>query len=193
MTRRRPGERSRSSVSRSASRRRKPDRSPRIGDVPENGDHLRVSRPRIGRRSLRRASRGSPLDDRPPRGRRSSVSHLTLPPFDPSGRRVLVQISIGRSGRPRPRMAAGKYRRRRTGGCVYSHPRHSPAVMSLTGPCPPTNSSRKSTLFCPQCEHASRLDGDWDVRETARSLLIRCPDCRTTIAARPRSRRRLVP
>jgi len=56
----------------------------------------------------------------------------------------------------------------------------------------------KATLFCPACDHLSRVDGDWNVIETARTRRYVCPDCRTEIAARPSgdarpSRRRSVP
>lgn len=43
----------------------------------------------------------------------------------------------------------------------------------------------KATLFCPDCGHRSRVDGDWNVVGTARAVHRVCPDCRTVIATRP--------
>ena len=45
----------------------------------------------------------------------------------------------------------------------------------------------KTTLFCPDCTHRSRVDGDWHVVETTRTVRYRCPDCDTEIAVRPTS------
>lgn len=47
---------------------------------------------------------------------------------------------------------------------------------------------RKGVLFCPTCEHASTADGDWVVREHARSLEYRCPDCDARITERTHER-----
>lgn len=51
---------------------------------------------------------------------------------------------------------------------------------------------RKGVLFCPACEHASTADadGDWAVREHARSLEYRCPDCGARITERTHERER---
>lgn len=35
----------------------------------------------------------------------------------------------------------------------------------------------KSTLFCPDCGHRSRVDGDWTVVETGRRVRYVCPEC----------------
>lgn len=43
----------------------------------------------------------------------------------------------------------------------------------------------KATLFCPDCDHQSRVDGDWHVVETTRTTRYLCPDCGTEIAVRP--------
>lgn len=43
----------------------------------------------------------------------------------------------------------------------------------------------KATLFCPDCDHQSRVDGDWHVVETARNIRYLCPDCGTEITVRP--------
>ena len=40
----------------------------------------------------------------------------------------------------------------------------------------------KSTLFCPECGHASDAAGDWTVREEAAETVLSCPDCGTEIA-----------
>lgn len=47
---------------------------------------------------------------------------------------------------------------------------------------------RKDVLFCPACEHASTTDGDWVVRERARSQEYRCPDCGARITERTHER-----
>lgn len=52
---------------------------------------------------------------------------------------------------------------------------------------------RKGVLFCPDCEHASPIDGDWIVEERAASLELRCPDCGTILTERERERRREDP
>ena len=46
------------------------------------------------------------------------------------------------------------------------------------------DSSRKTTLFCPECGHASSSDGDWIVRERAGRAEYNCPDCETAITTR---------
>jgi hypothetical protein len=43
---------------------------------------------------------------------------------------------------------------------------------------------RKATLFCPDCDHASPIDGDWTVRTAAGRRRIRCPECRRVIDRR---------
>ena len=43
----------------------------------------------------------------------------------------------------------------------------------------------KTTLFCPDCDHQSRVDGDWHVVTKARTVHYICPDCETEIAVRP--------
>ncbi|MDS0222505.1 hypothetical protein NDI54_14265 [Haloarcula sp. S1AR25-5A] len=44
----------------------------------------------------------------------------------------------------------------------------------------------KATLFCPDCGHQSRYDGDWIVVETHRGTHYRCPDCHTELTSRAR-------
>jgi hypothetical protein len=48
---------------------------------------------------------------------------------------------------------------------------------------------RKGTLFCPDCDHSSRFDGDWRVVETGRGLSYRCPDCGVELTTRRRGDR----
>ena len=43
----------------------------------------------------------------------------------------------------------------------------------------------KATLFCPDCHHYSRYDGDWNVVETTCKTHWNCPNCGMEIAARP--------
>jgi uncharacterized protein YlaI len=43
----------------------------------------------------------------------------------------------------------------------------------------------KTTLFCPDCHHQSRMDGDWRVVEETGTAHYICPDCETEIAVRP--------
>ncbi|WP_199174703.1 hypothetical protein [Halegenticoccus soli] len=48
---------------------------------------------------------------------------------------------------------------------------------------PPT---RKSTLFCQVCRHASLVDGDWRLRSAADGTVrYVCPECEHVIAERP--------
>jgi hypothetical protein len=43
----------------------------------------------------------------------------------------------------------------------------------------------KATLFCPDCGHQSRYDGDWMVVECRGGTHYRCPDCHAQITTRP--------
>ncbi|WP_436935920.1 hypothetical protein [Halovenus marina] len=45
----------------------------------------------------------------------------------------------------------------------------------------------KTTLYCPNCGHASRIDGDWLVDVRANQVDYECPDCGTTVSSRPDS------
>ena len=49
----------------------------------------------------------------------------------------------------------------------------------------PSPSRTKGMLFCPDCEHRSRFDGDWTVVETGHDSRYLCPDCGTEITVRP--------
>ncbi|MFC4541806.1 hypothetical protein ACFO5R_07680 [Halosolutus amylolyticus] len=46
---------------------------------------------------------------------------------------------------------------------------------------------RKSTLYCPECDHANAIDGDWTRRVRTGTVEYACPVCGTPIARRPRS------
>lgn len=51
----------------------------------------------------------------------------------------------------------------------------------------PRNSgpAAKATLFCRECGHASRLDGDWLVRQGTSDYHVVCPDCGTVVIEQP--------
>lgn len=42
----------------------------------------------------------------------------------------------------------------------------------------------KTTLFCPDCDHQSQVDGDWHVVETTCAVRYLCPDCETETTVR---------
>jgi hypothetical protein len=43
----------------------------------------------------------------------------------------------------------------------------------------------KSTLFCPDCEHASPTDGDWQLVRAPRETRYVCPSCSRVVTRRP--------
>jgi len=45
--------------------------------------------------------------------------------------------------------------------------------------------ARKSMLFCPHCDHASPVDGDWDCRHERAGLVYHCPSCEMAVTTRP--------
>lgn len=53
---------------------------------------------------------------------------------------------------------------------------------------PSTRTSRpppKSTLFCPECDHAAPVGGDWIVEEHRDGVeALTCPDCGATLTVR---------
>lgn len=49
----------------------------------------------------------------------------------------------------------------------------------------PATHRPKATLFCPECGHESPADGDWDVRQRGTRDQLACPQCATTVTARP--------
>jgi len=45
-------------------------------------------------------------------------------------------------------------------------------------------SRSKAVLFCPECGHESRIDGDWTVHEDGAREVYECPDCGATVSDR---------
>ena len=43
---------------------------------------------------------------------------------------------------------------------------------------------RKTTLFCPDCDHQSPADGDWTRIRGGQRVHYLCPDCRTEVTVR---------
>jgi predicted RNA-binding Zn-ribbon protein involved in translation (DUF1610 family) len=44
----------------------------------------------------------------------------------------------------------------------------------------------KATLYCPECGHESRINGDWIIHVLADSLTYECPTCSAVIDSRLR-------
>ncbi len=42
----------------------------------------------------------------------------------------------------------------------------------------------KATLYCPECDHESRINGDWLIHVRADSLTYECPNCGAVIDSR---------
>jgi rubredoxin len=42
----------------------------------------------------------------------------------------------------------------------------------------------KATLYCPDCKHASHINGDWIIEVHADYLDYECPECGTIIESR---------
>jgi predicted RNA-binding Zn-ribbon protein involved in translation (DUF1610 family) len=42
----------------------------------------------------------------------------------------------------------------------------------------------KATLYCPECSHESRINGDWIIHVLTDSLTYECPNCETAIDSR---------
>jgi len=53
----------------------------------------------------------------------------------------------------------------------------SPTQVRSTG----DDGGRKAVLFCPDCGHASPVDGDWTVRAVGDHRRTRCPECRCVV------------
>jgi len=51
-----------------------------------------------------------------------------------------------------------------------------------------TDSLAKATLFCPECGHSGRYDGDWTRIRDRRDVRYLCPACHTEITVRRRER-----
>jgi predicted RNA-binding Zn-ribbon protein involved in translation (DUF1610 family) len=45
--------------------------------------------------------------------------------------------------------------------------------------------SHKATLYCSDCNHASRVNGDWIIHVHPGYLDYECPECGATIESRP--------
>jgi len=43
---------------------------------------------------------------------------------------------------------------------------------------------RKAILYCPNCSHESRINGDWLIQVHAHHLDYECPDCGDVIESR---------
>jgi predicted RNA-binding Zn-ribbon protein involved in translation (DUF1610 family) len=56
--------------------------------------------------------------------------------------------------------------------------------MSSNTPSTERQPSHKATLYCPNCDHASRINGDWLIHVHANHLDYECPECGTTINSR---------
>jgi predicted RNA-binding Zn-ribbon protein involved in translation (DUF1610 family) len=39
----------------------------------------------------------------------------------------------------------------------------------------------EATLYCPECGHESRINGDWTIHVLVESTTYECPDCATTV------------
>jgi transcription elongation factor Elf1 len=44
----------------------------------------------------------------------------------------------------------------------------------------------KLSLFCPTCDHASPLDGDWTIDKTDTRYRVQCPVCDSFVVDRKR-------
>lgn len=42
----------------------------------------------------------------------------------------------------------------------------------------------EATLYCPNCDYESRINGDWIIHVLADSLTYECPNCATNINSR---------
>lgn len=61
--------------------------------------------------------------------------------------------------------------------------------MTARGSSTASSTLAKATLFCPNCGHESRVDGDWRLVRSLDAIEYQCPDCRTIITARPETTR----
>lgn len=51
---------------------------------------------------------------------------------------------------------------------------------------------RKTTLYCPSCEHAAPIDGEWRTVEAEGDRLLVCPRCEAVVDRRPHRERRVL-
>jgi hypothetical protein len=66
----------------------------------------------------------------------------------------------------------------------------SPASTPSRPPSDDEEVGHKSTLFCPDCGHASPLGDDWEVKTVAGHRRVRCPECRHVVDERRSTDRR---
>lgn len=57
-----------------------------------------------------------------------------------------------------------------------------------SSPAHPAGTARKSTLFCPACDHQSPVEGDWVIDPEVDTERYVCPVCGYTLTERPRPR-----
>lgn len=55
---------------------------------------------------------------------------------------------------------------------------------TTTGADPP----RKAILICPDCDHTSPPDGDWQLKRRVRSTVYQCPCCGSEVVSQPSTR-----
>ena len=48
------------------------------------------------------------------------------------------------------------------------------------------DTARKAVLYCPDCGHASPIEGDWRVELDDGNVVYRCPECGNAVTIRPR-------
>jgi predicted RNA-binding Zn-ribbon protein involved in translation (DUF1610 family) len=58
-------------------------------------------------------------------------------------------------------------------------------------PSPEQQTTTKSTLYCPDCSHESRINGDWTISALSDLTTYECPDCGALIDSR-RNRKALT-
>jgi len=49
----------------------------------------------------------------------------------------------------------------------------------------PAQQFSKTALFCPTCEHASPIDGDWIMDDSVQHDRLFCPRCGTVVVDQP--------
>lgn len=62
----------------------------------------------------------------------------------------------------------------------------------MSQPSTDTDPPPKATLICPDCDHTSAPDGDWQHQRRLTKTVYRCPDCGTAVVSRPAERHGLA-
>jgi predicted RNA-binding Zn-ribbon protein involved in translation (DUF1610 family) len=62
--------------------------------------------------------------------------------------------------------------------------RHEAVGMSPSVPPSERQPPDKATLYCPECGHESRINGDWVIHVRAESVTYECPNCDAVIDSR---------